>query len=405
MQDWLAEDLFDRSLKEYEYTPRMKKKLFEVIHSERFSNEEARETYHFLLGGIRTISFSDYLKRYIYLKAQITKPFVSVTREEYREIITESFRENHTPFSWESNTKRPAQSVNGWLSSEAVRRPTVFLLGFGLRMSEKDVEEFLIKVLNESTFDFQCPEEVTLWYCYRFGKGINCYRQLMKEYTELNREKGTPENGSDKALAGRKGTDPPELGSKEELMDYLLSLRQSGEPGQRKDTLFREFSRLVEETKEKIFQLYQSSSYEAARPLLSRKSVKPADIEHVIYSGVPLNSQRNLERMTSSALCRQFSCRRLSRQRLEKLLDRKYDPDRFDLLTLLFFIHCQQDAASPEARLDAFIMEANQMLYTCGMMPVYPAHPYEAFLVLCMLSFDPLDTFAEVWEQSYLEAR
>ena len=77
--------------------------------------------------------------------------------------------------------------------------------------------------------------------------------------------------------------------------------------------------------------------------------------------------------------------------------------DRFDLLTLLFFVYSQSlyDFPDPSARLDAFLAEANEMLDACGMGQIYYANPYETFLLLCLSSELPLCTYADVWELSY----
>ena len=48
--------------------------------------------------------------------------------------------------------------------------------------------------------------------------------------------------------------------------------------------------------------------------------------------------------------------------------------------------------------------KANAMLEKCDMGPVYPVNPYENFLMMCILSVDPIGTFSDVWELSYSEA-
>ena len=45
----------------------------------------------------------------------------------------------------------------------------------------------------------------------------------------------------------------------------------------------------------------------------------------------------------------------------------------------------------------------NRMLNECGMGPLYVANPYECFVLMCLLSVSPLETFSEVWEKSYEE--
>jgi hypothetical protein len=46
----------------------------------------------------------------------------------------------------------------------------------------------------------------------------------------------------------------------------------------------------------------------------------------------------------------------------------------------------------------------NHILLECGMGELYPANPYECFLMMCMVSDGPLATYADVWELSYAEA-
>ena len=42
--------------------------------------------------------------------------------------------------------------------------------------------------------------------------------------------------------------------------------------------------------------------------------------------------------------------------------------------------------------------------WPAGMMSLYPVNPYEAFILMCIVSDDPLDTFAAVCEKSYEES-
>ena len=75
--------------------------------------------------------------------------------------------------------------VNNWLTQASVKRETVFLLGFGLRMSADDVSDFLTRVLREQDFDFHNPEEVIYWYCYFKQYGYHKAEELKNRYSEL----------------------------------------------------------------------------------------------------------------------------------------------------------------------------------------------------------------------------
>ena len=58
---------------------------------------------------------------------------------------------------------------------------------------------------------------------------------------------------------------------------------------------------------------------------------------------------------------------------------------------------------SAPARFNEFVDETNDLLIEAGMIELYPVNPYEAFVMMCVVSEDLLDTFAGVWEKSYDE--
>ena len=37
------------------------------------------------------------------------------------------------------------------------------------------------------------------------------------------------------------------------------------------------------------------------------------------------------------------------------------------------------------------------------MMEIYPVNPYEAFVVMCLVTDEPLSVYSEIWEKSYAE--
>ena len=49
----------------------------------------------------------------------------------------------------------------------------------------------------------------------------------------------------------------------------------------------------------------------------------------------------------------------------------------------------------------SYVDEANEMLRKCRLWEVYPVNPYESFLMMCLLTEDPLCAFNDVWENSY----
>ncbi|MBQ1492381.1 MAG: hypothetical protein IIZ39_10515, partial [Blautia sp.] len=155
------------SVQEFEFTRRAAQRFRQVVSLESFEDEDADVIFRYLKNEMELVSFGDHLKRYIYERAGLEEPFAEVPIETYREIALDSFQETCTPKSMNpTSTKLPAL-INNWLSQASVKRETVFLLGFGLRMTVEDVSDFLTRVLREQDFDVFNPDEVIYWYCYR----------------------------------------------------------------------------------------------------------------------------------------------------------------------------------------------------------------------------------------------
>ena len=79
--------------------------------------------------------------------------------------------------------------------------------------------------------------------------------------------------------------------------------------------------------------------------------------------------------------------------------------DRFDLITLNFFLYSQKVDEYPNSkkRYEQFLASTNRILTGCGMGKMYTANPYECFTLMCILAEDPLGTYADVWEMAYRE--
>ena len=108
--------------------------------------------------------------------------------------------------------------------------------------------------------------------------------------------------------------------------------------------------------------------------------------------------------MKYSTLSRQFGKKRVSRQKLSRILRHEAEPERFDLITLLFLVYALTvEPEWPTSRYIQYIDEINEILGRCHLMGIYPVNPYESFVLMCLLTEEPLATYNDVWEMSYLE--
>ena len=387
------------SVKDFEFTRRAAQRFRQVVSLDGFEDEDADVIFHYLYKELELVSFGDHLKRYIYERAGIEEPFGEVPQEIYRDIAVDSFRETYTPKSMNpTSTKLPAL-VNNWLTQASVKRETIFLLGFGLRMSAEDVSDFLTRVLKEQDFDFHNPEEVIYWYCYSKQLPYSKAEEYKENYKSM-------EPAADKGKVAEVISGDFTIDTEEKLLKYLACLKAGwDDPMNEKSQAFQEFLRLLEHAKQIIAAMYQKDEEEKGRAKVWKpENITPSDLEKVICNGIPINKMGNLKKMSASILAKHFSQKRFSRQRITNILNHKFPVERFDLLTLEFFIVSQEmEDDDPYDRYHHFIEEAQRILKKCGMSEIYIVNPYECFLLMCLLTDCPLAVFSEIWEMSYEE--
>lgn len=394
------------------------------------TNSSARLIYKQLRDHLRAIPFCDYLKRYIYQKANLTAPFEDIPFEEYRTILRESFADNDVPPSFYPTTAKLSALTKNWLTQFTVRRSVVFLLGFGLGMTPEDVNDFLQKALHEPEIHAKNPFEVLCYYCYQNNLSYNRFRDLWNTYLAMPPSDGFALDSEETAGYRRSMLSITDEGS---LMQYLAGLKTPENTIRCHVTARNTFLKLYDETREAVADLYNRAEeerisgellrmrdqlsfntrmydYEKQKRLeklrkdqqiFTTDSITEGDIEHILYAAVPTDRHGNLIPSKNSSLNELFRSKRFCRQHIYEVLSGSMEVDRFDLITMSFFLYSQKEFPTPKRRYFQFTDSVNTLLSHCGMHQLYPANPYECFLIMCMLADDPLATYSEVWEMSY----
>lgn len=397
MSDWLDFDP-DQTIRDFDYTRRAAANMNRIIDASEFADMDADMIFRYLAKEMEIVLFPDYLKRYIYEKLEMPVPFSDVPEEEYRKIISQAFSDNAAPYSLKPTTTKKNAMIRLWLTQPGASRSTVFVLGFGLKMTAEEVSEFLTKVLKEEDFDFQNPEETVYWYCFRNGLPYASALRLLAAGREMPRTAF-----SKKKWEAFSSAPSIYLLTEENLLQFLSLLETRKEAGGGESAAFAEFSALYERCQEIIADMYNGESLvmDQKRSWTSA-DIRPADLEKVLCSGIPVNGKNNLTAMSASLFGSLFRNRRMSRQRISAILFGKHPVERFDLITLLFFIYAQTvEPDWPAERYLQYIDEINEILGRCQMLGIYPANPYEAFVLMCIVTDDPLDVYAQVWEMSF----
>ncbi len=413
-----------------DFTIKRENAFYNAAELENFKTQEAKVIFNFIKENMYLIPFGDYLKRYIYHKLKLTGDYNSVDISVYQKYIIDSFKETGTPPSFEPTSSKISALAKNWLSQSVVSRKTVLLLGFGLKMTADEVSEFLKKAVQEGDFYFKNPFEIICWYCYKNGFGFDKVQELLNAYEDEVKNFETTILAED-TFGIRQ--DFQKAGSNRELLDLLkshhLNVAQTYSFTAKKqfDVLYAECKKIIsvykqtEENWEFENELYDFEhalikkpyiksekkksllkSFRGKQKQISAKDVSESDVEKFLCSGTPVDKKGNLTKISVSSLSANFSKKRMSRQHINDIISGKVSVDRFDLITLKFFIVAHNNNYEKNInRWWEFVDETNKMLEVCSMGELYIANPYDCFLQMCMLTDDPLATYDLVIEKSY----
>ena len=356
--------------------------LYEVVDDPYFSRKDSEMIYQSLRNSLRIIPFCDHLKRFLYREAGMLGPYQNIPLRDYQEILMTSFRERSAPASFEqtSTTKLSAACLN-WLTQKNAARSTVLLLGFGLGLNRSEVNDFLEKGLQEEDLNDEDPQELICGYCYDHGYTWPKYEQLRENWQEGNFS----------------------IANKEErLLFRKLQNLKEGQDTQWAQAQYQAFTELYQKALTLLAANYNRTVW-TNHPRRAA-DLSAADLESMLYSAVPKDVHGNLTPAKKSALFERFNNRRLTRQRIASLLRRDLPVSRSDLITLNFFIWTQADEElSPRKRYLAFVQDTNRILHEGGYGDLYVTLPYECFLMMCLLTEDPMLSYLDIWERSYRE--
>lgn len=425
----------DDSISELDFTGQAEELFFNVVDGSSFQKQNLYKIYNTLKEKARVVPFGDFLKRYIYEKAELTGDYREIPTNEYCDIICASFLERQTPAGFSRTTAHIRNLARNWLKQNSVDRTVVLLLGFGLGMSTEDVDLFLIKALREQRLNAKDPFEVICWYCYTYELSYVKFEQLWNKYQRSDISV-SPELKSYDSTAKYK-QHMIAIRDEEQLMRYLKSLpiasgtkRQSVRSREQFDKLYTEVRQWIAEflnesedreswaEREKLSDKLDQKNYysiyqkeEMLHKLSSRihnfteSEISPAQVEQFIFASIPKDKNGNLIPMKKSLLNIQFSGARMNRQHLWTILSGEAPITRYDLITMGFlaFIRNADDYEDRRVRFWEYDKYMNNILNQSDMHPLYLVNPYESFIAMCILSDDPLGTFADVWGLSYDE--
>jgi len=403
--------------------------FYDTVDRDEFQDFDSDYIFDALKNRIKPIPFGDYLKRYIFLRENLEGDFRSIDIKFYQNILVTSFRESGVPQSFAETTAKLSALAKNWLTQFSVKRNIVFLLGFGLGLSVGDVSEFLVNALKERDINFKDSFEILCWYCYKNNYPFSRFSELK---SRLERVSSQPKSNISDLRTTFVKDSFFDIGSDDELIQRLSELK----PHARSVSVTETFNRLYETCKEIIAEMFNAdederfaervavyidrisrtdrlsdeekikriNKFKTSRSLLLAKDITESDVEMVLCCGMPKDRYGNMLNFSKSNLSKHFYNKRMSSQHLYELLAGKQIPDRFDLITLNFFIFSQDETLqNPKIRYMKFLDETDAVLTDCSMSGLYIANPYECFVMMCLLAECPLAVYSDVLELSFEE--
>ena len=344
----------------------------------------------------KLLPFGQYLKQFLYHRYKMTDPFDEVKNEVYIQLVYDSFRETHTPHSFTKTSSKMKTSIKNWLKNSIVKRETIFILGFGLALHEEEVRELLTRGNREKSFDFHNANETVYWFCYHFHLPYIKAMELLAKYQKIKEGMVFEDSLWEKMSRYPKIY----MDSEEKLMLYLSYLKFYPKINER---VYEEFLSVYERMQSTIASVYNlSNSIDGIEKYSFREDIMPMDIENVLYAEISKNISSS-----KTLFSQKCKVRKLTRQYIYRILNKKEKPDRFTFLTFLFFIYSHDDKYEDAMiekneirRFRDYVYEANEILSHCHMDMISSVNPYETLLLLCLLSEEPLEIFYDFQRQN-----
>lgn len=418
-----------------EYTKYGKEKIVETVSNPYFFDKDAELLYDTLSNKLNVVSFGEYLQRFLTRRAGREQEEKNLSLEECQRMIVDSFKETKTPPAFFPVSSKISALAKNWLTQQSVKREVVFLLGFGLKMTNHQVHEMLQKALQEKGVNPKNSFEIICWYCYKNGFDYSKYEELTSKNEKLRPGeyvKSYSDLSYTKSLKQRIQC----IDTEEDLFDYLVDLKNLD--GENKSCvtsrrlymeLYEAVRGLIAERNNRFFESereYEVMEYrnrliregrngtEVAEMLQKRRNgirtyevgdISAVDIEQILSSGIPTDHHGNLISEKKSSLYKQFMGKRFTRQHFYEITTGNREVTRFDIITLNFLKISLETTDSQEAkeRYRLYVESTNQLLGECDFSRIYTANVYECFVLMCILADDPICTYADVMEKAYDE--
>lgn len=369
-------------------------------------NITTAEIYKFAEMFVQKKSFGKFLGDFLTNTGRVTessedkKDFISYCTSAFEAsgiINAPSLFEAQNPLTREVLKKQ----LKGWFADVTPSRESIFKLAFALKLSCADLEYFLKAGICDKNVNYKSPPEAAAYYSLSFGKDYAFTIYLLEKAAEL--ECRANETGQ-YVLTEKYEDIYKNIKSEDELILYLSELI-SGESNSKFSVCIKDcYDDLVGDIWEKAKldrQLYFDGESK------NENEISFSVIERYIYGFVDdstyaLYKNGNIAGSKNNRLgdLKWFFSTLLRRSDLDKMYSGKKKISRDTILTLAFFIVCEE---KPDFNAFEFIAEINEYLNFSRFEGFNFSFPYDMLLFMCLQTDDPIMSFRKIWKMSWKE--
>lgn len=335
-------------------------------------------------------------------------------------LIREAIRDNVFENSIKLNPKYTCKDVEDLLTRKDrsnFNRNKIFVISLALNLTYEQMLYLLVHCCGEREINFKDPYEIILAYCIKGHTNVcEHYNNLIQKYeSSVENDVTDREDNADTSSLAQKFEN---VDTDEKLLSFLVSLPLNTKSmtatiefkyiydeivkiiGDNNQTYLRDDLK-TEIEEQGLFWNFDEIDFKYRKKLENAKLVSVESFIKELYQDD--NFKKNAKK-TFSYLRKQLP----TSQDLTEILNSKKEVTKENIILLLFYRYCLSgewadfiddlDENKPllKSVYDDFKLQCNFELSACGFSDLYLPNAFERFIVFCICSTNPIETFKKV---------
>jgi hypothetical protein len=306
------------------------------------------------------------------------------------------------------------KQLKNWFTGIVPSRESIFLLAFALKMNCTELDDFLTKGICDKGVNYKNPAETAAYSCLMngqsYGDALRILENAKGKTADIRSEQSYIYTINYKTIFDK-------ISDEEKLTDYIARLISEQNDPQTSLCIKDCYEDLIGKVSRNAVMDKKIAMYDrSASGLSGSKDIRFGTIERYLYYYTPMKSENgrifadsyalysngNISGKQNNRLKSQkwFFSTILRRSDLKKMLDGTKKISRDTIITLAFFVTCEDN---PEYSEYEYISEINDCLSFCRYEQINFSYPYDMFIFMCLQTDDPLISFRKIWKMSWVK--